>query len=312
MNTPTISIVIPTYNGERYLSESLDSVRYQTFRNWEAVVIDDGSVDGTVAVAEEYAGRDTRIRVVQQQNGGVARARNGGLSETSPNSTYVIFLDHDDFWEPNALSNLIDAVNSVPDCVCASGIARFVNEIGMSIKEGELEESGRDRLELKSGRVKKLTNDDPSTFGSFAIRNYMVTPGLVLMKREILVKVGAFDQDVAPCDDWDMYARLSRHGCFVFLNKVILNYRLHFNNASLNSEKMRTSEQLFRRKLATSKENTEEQAVIAKAAYKEWQKYLIRRKVDFAFDALKRKDFVSAVQQISYMLKPLTQLLKNI
>ncbi len=312
MSAPKVSIIIPTYNGERYLSETLDSVRFQIFKEWEAIVIDDGSKDGTVAVAEEYAARDKRIRVVQQKNGGVARARNGGLRETNSDSTFVIFLDHDDFWEPFALSSLIEAADSVPNCACATAIGRFVNEIGMWTKEGDLEESGRDRLELRDGRVQKLSVNNPTTFGSFAIRNYMVTPGLVLMKREILVKTGEFDQDVAPCDDWDMYARMSRHGCFVFLNKVILNYRLHFNNASLNSEKMKESEQLMRRKLASSQENSPEQAVIARTAYKEWQKYLIRRKVEFATDALKRKDVSGALKQMAYIVKPFMDMVRGI
>ena len=94
---PIVSIIVPVYNGEPYLSETLDSIRNQSFKNWETVVIDDGSKDGSVGVALGYVNRDPRIRVVQQENSGVANARNSGFAATNPQTEFVIFLDHDDF-----------------------------------------------------------------------------------------------------------------------------------------------------------------------------------------------------------------------
>src|SRR5579875_138818 len=97
--SPEISIVVPAYNAERYIGPTLDSVRAQTVAAWEVVVVDDGSRDGTRQVAEQYAARDPRIRVIGQINSGVAAARNRGWAATAPSSTYVTFLDHDDLRE---------------------------------------------------------------------------------------------------------------------------------------------------------------------------------------------------------------------
>src|SRR5262245_46364723 len=94
--TPRISIVIPTYNSEDYLAQTLDSGLAQTCGDWEVVVYDDGSRDGTVAVANRYSANDRRIRVLQGRNGGVAAARNQGFAAANPASEFVIFLDHDD------------------------------------------------------------------------------------------------------------------------------------------------------------------------------------------------------------------------
>src|SRR2546421_13123372 len=107
MGLPMVSVVIPVYNGERYLAEAIESVLAQTICTWELVIVDDGSADGTPGVAQRYAGRDARIRVVRQANGGVAAARNRGMQETDPSSEYVIFLDHDDVWEIDALETLL-------------------------------------------------------------------------------------------------------------------------------------------------------------------------------------------------------------
>src|SRR5258708_32275340 len=97
---PEISIVIPVYNGQQYLSDTIDSVRAQTFAGWELVIVDDGSTDGGVEIAQEYARADPRIRVVQQANAGIAGARNRGYAETDTEAVYVIFLDPDGLLQP--------------------------------------------------------------------------------------------------------------------------------------------------------------------------------------------------------------------
>src|SRR5215813_5097850 len=96
---PAISIVIPNYNGERFLAQAIDSVLEQTFPDWELTIIEDGSKDGSLAIAEEYARRDNRINVIQQANSGTCgTARNRGIQAYSSDSRYIAFLDSDDFW----------------------------------------------------------------------------------------------------------------------------------------------------------------------------------------------------------------------
>lgn len=101
-----ITVVIPVYNVASYLRAALDSVRAQTFADWECVCVDDGSTDGSGAVLDEYASRDPRFRVVHQANAGVSAARNRGMDAAA--GELVAFLDADDTYDPRALEILAD------------------------------------------------------------------------------------------------------------------------------------------------------------------------------------------------------------
>ena len=114
---PAVSIIIPVYNLEQYLDATLESVERQTFTDFEAIVVDDGSKDGTRAVACRHAERDPRIVVVHKENGGVARARETALERAR--GRYVTFLDGDDLFEPEMLQRLVDEIErSACDVVC--------------------------------------------------------------------------------------------------------------------------------------------------------------------------------------------------
>ena len=108
-----VSVVIPLYNKAEYVSRALDSVRAQAYRDWECVVVNDGSTDGSEAVAARYAGTDPRIRVVNQSNQGVSAARNRGIREAR--SEWIGLLDADDEWHPEFLSAWVAAVEKYPD-----------------------------------------------------------------------------------------------------------------------------------------------------------------------------------------------------
>lgn len=105
---PAISIVMPLFNGERFLPAALDSVSAQTFGDFECICVDDGSTDATADVASAHAGRDARFRVVRQGNSGVATARNRGLDNAR--GEHVAFLDQDDLLHPEFLEVLLAAI----------------------------------------------------------------------------------------------------------------------------------------------------------------------------------------------------------
>lgn len=112
------SIIIPVYNVEKYLRQCLESVLGQTFSDWEAICVNDGSEDGSVAILGEFVERDSRIRVVEQANAGLSAARNTGLRYA--HGDYVLFLDSDDWLEENALEILSRNLEG-EDMVCFSG-----------------------------------------------------------------------------------------------------------------------------------------------------------------------------------------------
>jgi glycosyltransferase involved in cell wall biosynthesis len=110
MKSALISCIVPVFNGERYLGETLDSILAQTYRPLEIIVVDDGSTDGTAAVAARY---DQRIHYLRQPNAGEAKARHSGLS--AARGEFIAFLDADDLWHPDKLTRQIFRLSERPD-----------------------------------------------------------------------------------------------------------------------------------------------------------------------------------------------------
>ena len=103
--SPTVSIVLPVYNGEKYICAAIESVLAQSFKDWELLIIDDGSSDRSPSICDEYTGKDTRIKVFHQPNGGVNTARAKGVDNSE--GEYLLFLDADDTFSPDAFDFLL-------------------------------------------------------------------------------------------------------------------------------------------------------------------------------------------------------------
>ena len=119
------SVVIPAYNVEAYLDECLGSVAAQSFGDWEAIVVDDGSTDGSAALAETWAIKDNRFRILKQTNQGLSSARNAGMHLAQ--GEYLLFLDGDDWLEPHALQALSSELQD-EDVLCFGGRRFFQDE----------------------------------------------------------------------------------------------------------------------------------------------------------------------------------------
>ena len=120
---PTVSIIVPLYNVEQYIGECLDSIAAQDFADYEVVAVDDGSPDGSRAIAEEHAARDRRIRVLSRENGGLGAARNTGVRHAR--GRYLTFLDSDDTLPPDALATLVEAAESSDAEIAVGALRRF-------------------------------------------------------------------------------------------------------------------------------------------------------------------------------------------
>lgn len=126
-----ISIIIPVYNVAPYLRCCLDSVIAQSFTEFEAIVVDDGSTDESSIICDEYAKRDTRFSVIHKKNGGLSSARNAGLDISS--GTYICFLDSDDYYEPDFLQTMYDSIRD-SDYDFVSCASNFVDESNVLIR----------------------------------------------------------------------------------------------------------------------------------------------------------------------------------
>lgn len=108
-----ISVIVPVYNGEKYLERCLESIRKQTYQELQILVIDDGSTDQTLFISREYEKKDSRIRVIHQENQGVSAARNRGIQEAQ--GEYLLFVDADDFIAENMAYSLYNHIKKAPD-----------------------------------------------------------------------------------------------------------------------------------------------------------------------------------------------------
>jgi glycosyltransferase involved in cell wall biosynthesis len=207
MRTPKVSVVMPVYNGERFLRESLDSIFAQTFREFEVICVDDGSTDNSAAVLEPYG---QRIRVVRQQNAGQSAARNVGV--TLATGQYVAFLDQDDLWYPPKLMSQVAVLDRDPHVVLAHCNFDRIDETGRMLQE--------------SAGVVERASAVASPMGQL-IGEALIFPSAMMIRKEGYERIGGFHRELQGFEDFDLIARLKQEGTFVMLEETGMAYRLH-------------------------------------------------------------------------------------
>ncbi|MET9852234.1 bifunctional glycosyltransferase family 2 protein/CDP-glycerol:glycerophosphate glycerophosphotransferase [Streptomyces sp. NPDC006450] len=155
---PRLSIVVPVYNVELYLDECLESIAAQTFGDFEAVLVDDGSTDGSAALAQAFADRDDRFRLVLQKNAGLGAARNAGARHSSPGTEYLAFVDSDDTLPPDAYQRMVDALDETGSDFAAGNVKRF-RSVGMQQSWGHRAAFRATRLKTHISKFPALVTD---------------------------------------------------------------------------------------------------------------------------------------------------------
>ena len=122
MSSPLISVVVPIYNVEHYLERCLDSIISQTYTNLEIILVDDGSTDRSGAIADAYAAKDSRVKVIHQKNGGLSIARNTGIEACR--GEYLLFIDSDDYIAPNMCECLLSHLTEADADIAIGGFYR--------------------------------------------------------------------------------------------------------------------------------------------------------------------------------------------
>lgn len=203
-----ISVIIPSYNSEKWVTEAIDSALAQSHSNLEVIVVDDGSTDGTrTLLLEKYQGR---IRYHYQSNHGLAGARNTGLALAK--GSYVQFLDADDLLRPDKLSRQLDCFAANPGCaVVHSDFDYFSDGVPYSSAPSP-----------PQFVAKRAATD---TFGALLSGNFIVVHA-ALCRRDAIVRVGQFDDALARCEDYDLWLRMAHRGDrFAFCEGSLLRYR---------------------------------------------------------------------------------------
>ncbi|MEU9042134.1 MULTISPECIES: CDP-glycerol glycerophosphotransferase family protein [unclassified Kitasatospora] len=155
---PRLSIVVPIYNVERYLVECLDSIAAQTFTDFECVMVDDGSKDDSAALAEAYAAKDSRFRLVRQVNKGLGAARNTGIRHIDPDSEFLCFVDSDDSMPPSAYELMINTLEETGSDFCTGNVLRF-RAVGYYQSGGHVKPFKETKLKTHITEVPALVTD---------------------------------------------------------------------------------------------------------------------------------------------------------
>lgn len=214
MMAPFASIIIPTYNQEAYLGQALDSILAQTDRDWEAIIVNDGSTDGTAAIADAYAARDPRFRVVHKANGGVASALNEGLSRAK--GRWVHWLSSDDMFEPTKLKINRQWIERHPT-------AKFFFSYFTLLRQSTGE---RDKRELW-GPVPDAEHQILTLF----YRN-PISGITICIDREAWLETGCFDERFYYAQDYHQWLRLLQRHEGVFIPEWTVISRNHAEQGS--------------------------------------------------------------------------------
>jgi glycosyltransferase involved in cell wall biosynthesis len=213
---PKVSIILPIYNSAQFIEEALESIRQQTFQDYEVLVVDDGSGDQTGEIVKRHK---DRLRYIYQEHGGPAKARNRGIREST--GKYVAFLDSDDLWLPTKLEKQVDMMDRNP-------------ELGMVITEN-LCFNERGVFMPSMGKRKRLMGGDVAK--NIFVHSWVGTP-TVMVKREVFDRVGLFEEQLQLAEDDNMWVRIAVNFKVGLLDEVLVKVRDHPSRTILDREKM--------------------------------------------------------------------------
>jgi glycosyltransferase involved in cell wall biosynthesis len=213
---PLISVIIPVYNGEKTIRETIESVLNQTEPDFELIVINDGSKDSTLDILTSI--QDPRFQVFSYTNSGVAVSRNRGLYHAC--GEFISFLDADDLWTPDKLESQLKALQENPQAAIAYSWTDHIDESGQFL------------------RPASYTNVSGDVYEHLLLGDFLKSGSNVLVRAQALLEVGGFEQSLAPAEDWDMWLRLAARYHFVAVPFPQVLYRISTVSASCNTAKM--------------------------------------------------------------------------
>ena len=218
-----VTVIIPVYNSSRYMSEAINSVLTQTYKDFEIVVVDDGSTDNSKEIVGQFIEKyPEEIRYIYQKNKGIAGARNTGIRNA--NGEFMALLDADDKWYPKRLEEGIKIIESSADIGLVHADSIRISEEGRPLPTPK-----RDKKYL-SGYI----------FNNLFLRKADIHSLTVLFKKECCENVGLFDENpiCMGCDDRDLWLRIAKKYRIEYIDKILAQHRVHQNNYSKNLEKM--------------------------------------------------------------------------
>ncbi|MDF0551858.1 glycosyltransferase family 2 protein [Kamptonema sp. UHCC 0994] len=230
-NLPLVSVIIPAYNAEKFIEETLKSVLAQTYPQIEVLVVDDGSQDRTPEIVEKIAQKDPRVQLLKQPNAGVAAARNLGIQKSI--GEYIAPIDADDIWYPENIEKQVK-------CMMAGGPSLGV-VYSWSL---DIDEKG-----FLTGGFRAFTIEG-EVYKTLVCHNFLGNASASMIRRSALDKVGFYEsnyreQSAQGCEDWDLYLRLAEYYQYQVVPEFLIGYRKVYSSMSSNYMAMAKSHALM-------------------------------------------------------------------
>jgi len=239
---PLVSIIVPTYNYGRFIEETLECLRAQTYANWECIIVDDGSTDDTAEQVARFMERDARFKFLRQENARQAAAKNNGLRNSA--GQYIQFLDADDLIEPQKLEQQVEYLERHPEIDIIYGSMRYFTT-----------EKPSDRLHWVWGENKpwmpEISGSGKEVVAALVQQNIMVINS-PLIRRSVIDAVGMFDNGLPPAEDWDYWLRCAAAGMRFQFNDspgTLALVRSHSSSSSQDRRRMYVSMLSIREKV---------------------------------------------------------------
>ena len=204
---PQVSVIIPAYNAERTIKQTIESVQQQTFQDFELIVINDGSKDRTVELVQSI--KDERLKIFSFENGGLPVARNRGISHAT--GEFIAFLDADDLWTPDKLELQLTALKQHPEAGVAYSWTSFMDV--------------NDQGEAVSFLPSPKYSFEGNVYEKLLVSDFIHSGSNTLIRRQAIASAGEFDPTLKSCEDWDYWLRLATNWHFVVVPKHQIFYR---------------------------------------------------------------------------------------
>lgn len=238
-----VTVVTPCYNAEAWIADTLGSVIEQDFKDWDYIVVDDGSADDTPRVVERLAAPEPRIKLVRQKNSGTGRARNLGAEKGDASSSYLLFLDHDDMLEPSALRVMSAYLDAHPEVVVVGCQFQEIGHDGRPIGS-----KSRSRwVPSRMGFPRRLRSDEYDTpFATF----YCATGQgpFAMLRRRPFEESGGWTTEFWPHEDTDLFCKMALRGRVHYLPDRLYRKRVHTANALNDHDRVMQAYGLLRKK----------------------------------------------------------------
>lgn len=229
--TSLVSVIIPAYNAGRYIGETIESALSQSYPELEIIVVDDGSTDDTVKVVSSFIEKESKVKLIRQENSGVAAARNTGIRHSQ--GEFIAPLDADDIWYPDKISCQV----------------RLMRENGPDVGLVYVWNTKTDEDSNLIG-LTSIARYEGAVFPQLLIAHFLGSASSPLIRRECIERVGGYDtrfyaHRAQGCEDWDLHLRLSEHYHFVVVKKLLVGYRENPNSMSCDYKQMKRSRDLM-------------------------------------------------------------------